>query len=69
MALQLQSRITPEEYLALERKALIKSEYLNGEIFPMPGASREHNLICVNITILLGAQLRQSTYEVYAGDM
>jgi Uma2 family endonuclease len=69
MSLQPQTRFTAEEYLALERKALYKSEYLHGEIFPMPGASREHNLICVNITILLGVQLRQSSYEMYAGDM
>lgn len=69
MSLQPQTRITPEEYLALERKALNKSEYLHGEIFPMPGASRKHNLVCVNITIILGSQLRQSSYETYAGDM
>jgi Uma2 family endonuclease len=69
MSLQPQTRISPEEYLALERKAVYKSEYLHGEIFPMPGASREHNLICVNITISLGIQLRQSSSEIYAGDM
>lgn len=69
MSLQPQPRITPEEYLALERRALDKSEYLDGEIFPMPGASRKHNLVCVNITIVLGSQLRQSPYEMYAGDM
>lgn len=50
MPLQPQTRFTPEEYLTLERKALYKSEYLDGEIFPLPGASRKHNLICVNIT-------------------
>lgn len=66
---QPQPRVTPEEYLTVERKALTKSEYLNGEIFPTPGASREHNLICVNISTSLNTQLRQSVYEVYAGDM
>ncbi|MDQ4075352.1 MAG: Uma2 family endonuclease, partial [Chloroflexota bacterium] len=35
---------TPEEYLALEREAEYKNEYLNGEIYAMTGASREHNL-------------------------
>jgi Uma2 family endonuclease len=35
--------ITPADYLALERKAEIKSEYLNGHIYAMSGASRNHN--------------------------
>jgi Uma2 family endonuclease len=69
MSLQPQTRFTPEEYLTLERKALYKSEYLNGEIFAMSGASREHNLICVNVSSVLHGQLRQRPCETYAGDM
>src|SRR5690349_14210755 len=41
--------MTPEEYLSMERKAVYKNEYLQGEIYPMPGASREHNLIVASI--------------------
>jgi Uma2 family endonuclease len=40
--------LTPEEYLAKERKAEYKSEYYDGEMFAMSGASREHNLIAGN---------------------
>jgi len=40
--------ITPEEYLALEREAEYKSEYFDGEIFAMAGASEAHNLISGN---------------------
>src|SRR5262245_17629273 len=69
MSLQPQSRITPEEYLAIERKTLTKSEYLNGEIFAMSGASREHNLISLNVGGELRAQLRQRPCEVYVSDM
>jgi Uma2 family endonuclease len=69
MALQTQPRMTPEEYLALERKAKYKSEYLNGEIFAMSGASREHNLISVNIGAALHGQLRERRCEVYNSDM
>ena len=32
--------LTPEEYLAFERKATTKHEYLNGQIVAMSGASR-----------------------------
>ena len=40
--------LTPEQYLAMERKAEFKSEYYQGEMFAMSGARRTHNLIAVN---------------------
>ena len=46
-----QTLFTPEEYIVVrERKAEIKSEYLNGRIVAMSGASRAHNLITRNIS-------------------
>ena len=41
---------TREEYLALEEKAEYKSEYYDGEIFAMAGGSRNHSVICLNLT-------------------
>ena len=38
--------LTPEEYLVKEREAEFKSEYRNGQIVMMPGASREHCSYC-----------------------
>ena len=35
--------LTPEQYLEIERKAEFKSEYFNGEMFAMAGASLTHN--------------------------
>ena len=64
-----QTRLTPEEYITLERKAIIKSEYLSGERIVMPGASREHNLITMNIANQLYNQLLDRECEVYACDM
>ena len=58
-------RLTPEEYLALERKAEAKSEYLNGEMIPMPGVSRRHSLIATNIMVDLGTQLYDRPCEVH----
>jgi len=63
------SRITAAEYLALERQAEFKSEYLDGEVFAMTGASRRHNLICLNIGAELRTQLKQRPCEVYVSDM
>jgi Uma2 family endonuclease len=69
MSRQIKTYVTPEEYLALERKAEYKSEYLHGEIFAMTGASRKHNLIAVNAASLLNQQLRGRPCEVYVSDM
>ena len=63
------SRLTPEQYLAFERKAAIKSEYFDGEMFAMSGASREHNLIGGNIGRELGEQVKDRDCEVYIADM
>ena len=38
-----QKYYTPEEYLALEESADYKSEYYQGEIFALAGASVNHN--------------------------
>ena len=64
-----QSHLAPEEYLALERKATIKSEYLDGRMYAMSGASRAHNLVCGNIFGALHNQLEDQVCEVYASDM
>ena len=63
------SYLTPAEYLVLERKATTKSEYLNGRVYAMVGASREHNLIAVNMASELHGQLRERPCETYINDM
>ncbi len=45
MATQPEPHYSPEEYIALERVAEYKSEYLAGQIFAMAGASEDHNTI------------------------
>ena len=69
-----QTRPTPEEYIAFERKALpdaeiIRHEYINGELIAMSGASRVHNLITINISTALHSRLRDSECETYANEM
>lgn len=69
-----QTYLTPEEYITLERKAIpdaeaVRSEYINGEIINMPGASFAHNLITNNISGELRARLKGSQYAVFANDM
>lgn len=64
-----QLRHTPEEYLNLERNAETKSEYLNGEIFALAGASRIHNRISLNMAGGLNAKLHDRPCEVFMSDM
>jgi Uma2 family endonuclease len=69
MSRKTEIQITPEEYLALERRAEYKSEYFEGAVFAMTGASREHNLITTNLVRELSQALRTRPCEVYGGDM
>src|SRR5262245_5931553 len=65
----LRTRYTPEQYLALERKAAFKSEYDNGLIAATAGSSRVHNLISGNLAGEIRTQLKSRPCEVYVSDM
>jgi Uma2 family endonuclease len=61
--------LTAEEYLEIERKAEYKSEYYQGEMFAMAGASEAHNLLVWNLIRELGQQLRSRPCHAYPSDM
>lgn len=69
MSLQPKPYLSPEDYLALERRAEFKSEYFDGEIFAMAGASEPHNLITINTIRELSIQLKKRPCKAYANDM
>ena len=64
-----QTRYTPEQYLEIDRKAEHRSEYVNGEIMVMAGASREHNLVVTNLVREVSLALRGLPCETYSNDM
>ena len=70
---QVQSFITPEQYLEIERRAAGKSEYWQGVMYAMAGASREHNLLVGDLFGGLRDQLRGqprgTRCEAYSSDM
>ena len=68
-SLAAQTILTPEEYIASERKATLKSEYLNGEILAMSGASLAHTRITLDIATELNTQLRGQGCEVITNDI
>ena len=61
--------MTEAEYLTIERAAESKSEFFNGEMFAMTGASRRHNLIVGNTHRSIHEQLTDRPCEAYASDM
>ena len=61
IATQTEALVSPEKYLERERAATLeKSEYRDGEIVPLSGASFRHFLIVSNIVRVLGNQLVDS---------
>ena len=69
-----QTYLTPQEYITLERKAIpdadtVRSEYMNGEIIAMSGASLAHNLITGNVFANLCIRLRGSGCLAFANEM
>ncbi len=72
-------KYTVEEYLQMELTAPYKSEYYNGEIFPMgeiegdtpeamAGALPPHNVISSNIIMVFGNKLRGKGCRPYGSD-
>ena len=63
------THLTPETYLELERKAITKNEYVNGEIIAMAGASFAHNFITLDTATHLNNQLMDGECQAATGDL
>jgi Uma2 family endonuclease len=61
-------KLTPAEYLAIEKKAEHKSEFFNGEMFAMAGASRQHNTLNENLSGEVHARLKGGPCRSYSRD-
>jgi Uma2 family endonuclease len=57
MASQPVTPLTEEEYLRIERQALDKSEFHDGQMFAMAGGSPNHSLLAASIGALLYGQV------------
>jgi hypothetical protein len=57
MAIMPEYRVTPEEYLRMERAAETKSEYDDGVVYAMSGASFQPNFIVGGLIRALGNHL------------
>jgi Uma2 family endonuclease len=60
---------SPEEYLELETAAEYKSEYYDGQIYPMAGGTPNHNQIAGNFYAALNFAFKGQPYQVFMSDM
>lgn len=69
MSVQSETFVTPEEYLAGEADAAHKSEYHEGRIAALPGASPAHSAITTNVAGELRIQFKGRPYRVFANHL
>ena len=68
MATQPIPSLTEQDYLALDRAAEYKSEFVNGEMYAMAGGSLLHSLLAAGLIGELRVQLRGRSCHVYTSD-
>ncbi len=61
--------MTAEEYLALDRAAEFRSEFLNGEIIAMSGGSMRHSGLQINLAVEVQTALRGSSCQAFNSDL
>src|SRR4051794_18441191 len=60
---------TVEEYIHHELRSEVRSEFINGQLFEMPGEKDINNRIALKIVFLLMQILTEKGYQVYAHDV
>ncbi len=68
MTAVLQTKLTAREYLAIESRAEFKSEFFNGEMFAMAGATPRHVHICDNLRGELFGRLKGGPCRAISSD-
>ncbi|MCI5151332.1 MAG: Uma2 family endonuclease [Candidatus Electrothrix sp. MAN1_4] len=66
---QRQSWMSPEEYLNIERRSTHRSEYVDGEMFAMAGATRQHNRISSNLVSEINQHIKSGDCNIYSSDL
>lgn len=58
-----------EEYLALERSATVRHEFVNGQIYAMSGGTLRHNIITNNFFSLLRDHLKAGRCRAFTSEV
>jgi len=54
-----------EEYIEFEERSEIRHEFIDNQLIPMPGTTRIHNSICINLSILLRFLLKKGAFDIF----
>lgn len=60
--------MSEDEHLKMELVADIKHEYIDGQIYAMPGASNNHSRIAANMLREIGNHLKGKPCEAFMAD-
>ena len=63
------AKLSEEEYLALDRAAEFRSEFVDGEMFAMSGGSLRHARLQRNLLFELQSALKDTGCEAFTSDM
>jgi Uma2 family endonuclease len=69
MSAQPQPRLTPEQYLEIERAAQVRSEYYNGRMYALSGGTHPHAIVIGNLGSELHIALKKGPCVVTTSDM
>jgi Uma2 family endonuclease len=64
-----QNIITQQDYLACELQSDVRHEYIDGQVYAMAGAHKDHNLITMTVSNLFYNHLQNNPCQPYASDM
>ena len=63
------AELTEQAYLDMERASPIKHEYVAGRLYAMTGSSDAHNIIALNLAMILRTHLRGSPCRVFIAEV
>lgn len=69
MAVAVAKQYTPAEYLQQEEQAEFRSEFIDGEILPVAGASANHNFLTGKFHARLLLALEDQNFAIFMSDM
>jgi Uma2 family endonuclease len=63
------TKVTAEEYLAIDRAAEFRSEFVDGEIIAMSGGSPRHSKLQINLALEVETALRGTPCQAFSSDL